>query len=323
MKKILVAGAGQIGSRHLQALAKSSFDIDLYVYDRSDQSLEISKSRFEEIPENSFIKSIQYINSLELLPEKIELLVLSTPASVRLQAFKEIAAQSKVLNVLFEKVLFQSSKEIAEADEILNEKGINAWVNCPKRLYDVNEKIISAINDDSTVEYIVEGGNWGIGCNAIHFIDHMSCLTGDVNYELKLNKLDQKIHESKRAGFVDFTGTLEISFSKGHSMKLIATPEEKSRYDLKIKIDNQIFEMDEFTNELRVRDLEGNLIENIKYNYPFQSDMTQNVAQSILFKNQCRLPDFNESSHLHRQMLEPLLSFYKELGGELSRLPIT
>ncbi|MBT7609972.1 MAG: Gfo/Idh/MocA family oxidoreductase [Bacteriovoracaceae bacterium] len=323
MKKILITGAGQIGSRHLQALAKSSFDVELFVYDQSVQSLEMSRNRFNEMPTNKSVKKIHFLNELISLPAKVDLLILSTPASVRLQAFKEIVLQTEVINVLFEKVLFQSTSEIEEAGQILKVKNINAWVNCPKRLYEVNERILSFTGESSIIEYSVEGGNWGIGCNAIHFIDHMTCLTGDNEYQISTEDLDPKIWKSKRKGFVDFTGKLMINFSKGHTLKLIATSEEIPRYELKIKVNDKIFEMDEFTNELRVKDIDEKLLERVKYQYPHQSDLTQHVANEILFKNECKLPDFKESSLLHVQLLDPLMSFYKRLGGELEKLPIT
>ena len=45
---ILIAGAGQLGSRYLQGLANCQNTLDIYVQDISKQSLQIAKQRWEE-----------------------------------------------------------------------------------------------------------------------------------------------------------------------------------------------------------------------------------------------------------------------------------
>lgn len=45
MKNIAIIGAGQLGSRHLQALAQVNADVILHIVDPSEQSLEVSKQR--------------------------------------------------------------------------------------------------------------------------------------------------------------------------------------------------------------------------------------------------------------------------------------
>ncbi len=48
MKRIAVVGSGEIGSRHLQGLAKSKNKLSLYVVDSNNDSLELSKKRYNE-----------------------------------------------------------------------------------------------------------------------------------------------------------------------------------------------------------------------------------------------------------------------------------
>ena len=48
-KKILLIGAGQLGSRHLQALALLKQSCAIIVVDTNENSLKIAKLRFEEI----------------------------------------------------------------------------------------------------------------------------------------------------------------------------------------------------------------------------------------------------------------------------------
>ena len=47
-------GAGQIGSRHLQGLAKSTLQYKIYVVDPDEKSLSVAKIRYQEVsPKNT------------------------------------------------------------------------------------------------------------------------------------------------------------------------------------------------------------------------------------------------------------------------------
>ncbi len=51
MYKIALIGAGQLGSRHLQALAKINLEISIEVVEPNTQASEVAKQRFNEIGE--------------------------------------------------------------------------------------------------------------------------------------------------------------------------------------------------------------------------------------------------------------------------------
>jgi ubiquinone/menaquinone biosynthesis C-methylase UbiE len=71
MVNIAVVGAGQIGSRHLQALSLIDREARLQIVDPSSQSLATAKERFETVnPKNnsSFISGVrQQLNREEKL----------------------------------------------------------------------------------------------------------------------------------------------------------------------------------------------------------------------------------------------------------------
>lgn len=52
------------------------------------------------------------------------------------------------------------------------------------------------------------GGDWGLGCNAIHFLDLLTFFTRKVDFELDISHLDSEIRVSKKERFVEFTGFL-------------------------------------------------------------------------------------------------------------------
>ena len=48
-KKVLLVGAGQLGSRYLQGLAKVSIPLEIHVLDISESSLRIAEARWNEV----------------------------------------------------------------------------------------------------------------------------------------------------------------------------------------------------------------------------------------------------------------------------------
>ena len=58
--RLLIIGAGQLGSRHLQGLSKINNDIEIAVVDPNRDALELAHNRYEEMPSNSHIHSVDY-----------------------------------------------------------------------------------------------------------------------------------------------------------------------------------------------------------------------------------------------------------------------
>ena len=52
MKNIALIGCGQLGSRHLQALAFVKHKVKIQVVDSSSDSLKIAEIRFKEVSQN-------------------------------------------------------------------------------------------------------------------------------------------------------------------------------------------------------------------------------------------------------------------------------
>ena len=84
MKKTALIGAGQLGSRHLQGLAKSDLEISIEVLEPFEDSRNTAKQRFEEIPTNKNIKSIDFHENISLLSDELDLVIVATNADVSL-----------------------------------------------------------------------------------------------------------------------------------------------------------------------------------------------------------------------------------------------
>jgi len=323
MKKIVLIGVGQLGSRHLQSLALLENNLKIQVVDPSDKSLKVSKQRFEEIESNNSIK-VEYLNTLYELDEEIDLCIVATTANIRADVIKKIISNKKVKVFILEKVLFQKISDFYEIKELLDENNIKCWVNHPFRSYPIYKELKKYFKHDLPVSYHLGGGQWGLGCNGLHYIDHLAYLTNDYDLTIDISSLDKNIVDSKRKGFIEFTGKLIGSLGK-HNFILHS---EKYDAPITITIQNENIKviLDEVSGWLKVSKKENDwkwedINEKIMY---FQSELTYKVVQDIFSKNTCDLPTYEEAIKLHKPFLNALIEHLNITQNKNNELcPIT
>ena len=178
---ILIAGAGQLGSRYLQGLAKCQNTLDIYVQDISKQSLQIAKQRWEEVCQTtaavngvltdpSYQNQITFVSSFDKLPKQIDFAIVSTNADVRPQVVKQITAKCDVQFWILEKVLAQSMTMLSEI-LALTQNSSGAWTNIPRRMMAWHKQILERLRSESTLIITGSGSLWGLACNGIHYLD--------------------------------------------------------------------------------------------------------------------------------------------------------
>lgn len=326
MKKIALIGAGELGSRHLQSLGKCAFPVSLQVVDPSEKSLEISKKRFREIPENSYVKKIEFITSIEKLDNELDLVIVATSSNVRLKILQELLEQRQkiVRNMILEKVLFQSVTDLHKANSLLKSHGVKSWVNCPKRSFESIKQIKVLCASEAFLDCQVVGNNWGLLCNSIHFIDMMAFILNTTNYQISTERLIKKIHHSKRAGFIEMFGTLEMNFPGMGKLTLTSNESEQVSFISSFETKNLSLILDEKVGKLQISHKKSGQKEELLFKHPFQSEMTATVAKAIIFEGQCELTSFEESAKFHEPFLTALIDVYEELSKSTSGyIPIT
>ena len=133
-KQIAIIGAGQLGSRHLQGILKSSFEFDVYVVDPYLSSLEVAEDRAGEI---EHLHEVFFEESISRLPRVLDLVIVATNSDVRLSVLKQLLDHSQVGLLILEKVLFQSLHEYEEAQEILESTRTKTFVNHSRRKQEI------------------------------------------------------------------------------------------------------------------------------------------------------------------------------------------
>ena len=317
---IVLVGAGALGSRHLQAMKNTNHECFFWVVDSSTESLDRCRKIYEDSPANKKVQGIEYIQNIDDLPKHIDFLLIATGSGPRFAIFKSITDRCKVKNVVFEKILFQKLDYYEEAALILEKKHINAWVNTPRRMWDFYEEIKPYFVGTPAHMFMI-GGNWGLGCNSIHFIDLYAYLTGCTTYKIDTNGLDRVLYDSKRTGYKEINGLLHCTFSNGGSLMLDSSI-VNLRAILTISNENITFSIDEGCKVCWINDANGNRVKTIKV--PYQSQLTNLVLDNILDSGTCLLPIYKESDKLHRPFVKGVIDFINnELNGNIDKCPLT
>ena len=324
LKNIAIIGAGQLGSRYLQGLTLTKQNIRIEVVEPFEQARLTAVQRYEEMPTNENIKSLDLYDSIEGLSAELDVVIVSTNSDVRPQIVKELLAKKKVRYLVLEKVLFQTVEAYSEILQILKETETRCWVNHPRRMYPFYRELQKTLRYAERINYVVQGGAWGMGCNALHFIDHLGFLSGSTELVLNYDALHQKVYDAKRAGFVEFNGTLNGTLGE-HTFSLHCA---EAYAPTTISLTSDVLSMciDEANGYIRMARKENDWKweerhEKIVY---FQSELTHTLVEDLLETGRCDLPEYETAMKLHIPFIEALLTHMKNINGSSTLIcPIT
>jgi hypothetical protein len=311
MWKIILVGAGELGSRHLQGILKFKERLTIYVFDPSEGSLKKAEERANEI---SHTHKIVYSQSYDVAPHDIDLCIIATNSDVRHEILEMILSRFSISNMILEKVLFQKIEHYVHIHTLLKEHGVNCWVNHPLRLYPAFQKLKnSLINNDNAITNQVYGQNWGLGCNSLHWIDLIEFLTEERLTSIDTTLLTDVAASSKREGFIEFKGTILAKFSKGTTLQLTDPPSLENDTTLKETISimtpqrRVIFQKAKDLIEISL-DLTKNTEPQIEYHKNLlQSQLTTLVLEEILIEKKCQLPLYEFASNTHQIFISSLI----------------
>ena len=321
MAVIYVVGAGQLGSRHLQALKGVKSSLDIRVVDPSEGSLKIAKERYESVP-NGQLHQVSFSTSFDRT-DAADIAIVATNSDVRRKAIEGLFDASKTRLLVIEKLLFNQRADYEEIESKLADTAAKAWVNCPMRVMPVYEKIRTSIAT-SPISYRVTGSQFGLVTNAIHYIDHVAHLCGCTEFELDTSGLDRNSIPSKRPGFLEFNGTLVARFADGSRCEINCYPTGTA--PVIVEIFNE-------KNRYIVRESEGKLWHSGESSnwawleqaapIPYQSQITTEVIESLLSTGDCGLTPYANSAKIHLQLLDTLLKLVRSHSSETTGYPFT
>jgi len=325
MKNIAIIGAGQLGSRHLQALSRLSFESNIFVVDPNDASLETARERFNSVAQN-LIFGINYVKNIRKIPENLDFSIIATNSNVRRKVIVDLLNQSICENILLEKVLFQKLEDYIEVDNLFIKKNINAWVNCSRRMWKFYKYLNRIIKYESINKVLVTGTDWGLACNSIHFIDLISFLCRLNKYSLINHKID-KVVESKRNGYFDIIGELGGNFNNNLNFKFVSSNSGSASITIKIFTSSNLYIVKENHTKNTIRfwiNSKEQILEKSTLLIPYQSELTNIIVSEALGAGKVDLPIYSESARLHIPLILYLMTlFNNSLNKRYNLCPIT
>jgi len=313
MKKICIIGAGNIGSRHLQAVKKISTPVSIEVIDPSPTALETAKERYDQISSTQK-HQILYLQNMENMSNEFDIAIIATSSNIRRQVIENLLSKATVKYLILEKILFQNKKDYIFIEKLLKKHVKKTWINFSMRTmpfyFDLKKKL-----NGTSVQLNVSGSDYGLVTNAIHYIDYLAFLTNCNDFTVETSGLEKKIVESKRPGFLELNGTLNVNFKNGSFASIICYPDNNAPVIVEILSKNYrcISKESEKKAWISEPSNDWNWTE-IDSNLPYQSEMTNIVAEDIFKSGICNLATYKQASKLHLTLLDGLLKFINKVS---------
>ena len=305
MKKILIAGAGNIGYWHYVALNKiKNIKLKIYIYD-------INKESFNKFKKN-IKKNVYFLDDLKKMPKNLDLVIISSTAKNRFKIAEKIFSYTKVKNFIIEKVVAQSKSEL---DNFLSlSKTTNLFISinffCSKFFRILKKKSIN------NFKLNIKSTSLDLACNSLHSVLISSWLLDQKIEKVDISKL-KTWHNSKRRGFYDVLGTIKFFFKGNNYLKYTSNIKpKKHHYEITIDKKNYILE-DQYTSIKHNQSI-------IKSNDISVSNVMNLEVKKILENQNTMLPRFESIYDSHVVYINSLLlHFNKNRKNKTKVLPIT
>ena len=310
MNQVAIIGAGQLGRRHLQGIVKSRQQLSVHVVEPFEGS-RCAVADFIANSDAGSLPPIQIHSSVDSLPVEIDLAVVATTANERLGAIEQISTACNVRYMLLEKFLFNDSDEYDQATSLISKRDIRTWVNTPRRFFDIYRQLREQTIGDRLVQFSVDGGDWGLCCNSIHFVDLVQFLSGTTEMCSLRSRFDADVLSSRRDGFIELTG--EVSGEVGSTPFTLRSIRGSTKpITLTLHYEHQtVFVAEGIGSLWRISQ---DQLETMTFRLPYQSDMTGVIADQLITTGTCDLSPYADSVAAHL----PLLHLFAQQAGQVT-----
>lgn len=312
-------GAGSIGARHVQAMARISVSAELDIVDPLQNARRHAISLLADAGglRSGAVREYDHVNQLVDTPN---LAIVATNSRERAETIRSLIDRGAQALIL-EKVLFTRLADYDAIDGILSAPGVQAWVNCPRGAYPKSTRLKELIGDES-FHYTVEGQGWGLGCNLIHHLEEFSNLSHRSDIRLDGTALDMTVIRASRPGYVEFFGRMSGESLEGNSLTAICVDGPARARTVTIDLGKSRLTI---SPDQTLKIEQGGRCTTEAYPITPQSEMTATFVDAVLSGDAPSLPDYPTSSRLHRTMLSAFLEHLRRVRGDqtIDECPIT
>lgn len=299
---ILIVGLGNIGKRHLESFINLNRNLVIYCVDIkfSEKKIKINN------------KDILYTNSLKDFKRVFDVCVISTNSEERFSILKKVVKKNLCKKIILEKVTFSNLAQYKEAQKLSNSK-TKIYINCPRRSWLSYRNLKKNIRNENLKLIEIQGYNWGILSNMIHFLDLFSYLSNVKKIELIYDDCNKIFSSSKRNGYYEVFGSFIF---KNSFMTLLIVNDNKffnKNSVIRIETNKNIYEINEKLEEIKKKNINSRSIKISK----FQTFLQSNISSDYLKK--INLVDLNGSLSSHKVLFE----CYNKVFPNKKKYPIT
>jgi len=295
------------------------------VVDPKSTSLKKGHVRFEEANAKNpgFKRQCTWHSDLRHVAKaNSDLVIVSTDASIRSQVILSLAKTGKHQLFLLEKPVCQSEDEYNRILEIFHAKSCRGWVNTIRRYNPFYQRYACSGNVGG-INMQVTGKLFGLGSNAIHFLDLFQMIAGGEGVKITKTKLLRSTSSSKRgSNFLEIEGSIYGTDNIGNRFMLSSLESETKTIKVKISKKDLSINVDEVNCTIVLKDNDGYRRET--FQELLVSKSTTSISTDLLETGNCLLPPLASSYGIHRQLFLHFRNYLYEVTGLCyEKIPIT
>lgn len=295
MKNIVSVGFGGMGCRHTQSLLGVSPELNIYIVEPNLTVFKENEARIGAKPGR-----LKHVTSIDAIDEQIDFAVIATSAFPRFEIMKQLLNKG-VAKFLVEKVVFQSAEQFREIITLLEKNNAQAYCNFVNRYFNNYQEIKSRINEKSNITMTVIGGEFGLGCNALHYVDLFEYLTGKTASLTASSLVKSDLKNRRGDRYKEVLGQLAWSNDSGDKLSILSDANRNGGNEVVITFDEEVNVLNEET--LRHFQSVGGNIEDKAFELKYTSSLTKVIYEDIL-NNSIVLPTIQETESCHVQYFE-------------------
>ena len=179
LKRFLLVGCGDMGSRHLQGLVKLPFDKTIEVIEPDQNAKNLAESRLNEIEYFKKKLTLKWHTSIKESHQS-DVTIISTQSNDRVNVIEELLRLGNS-RFLIEKMVCQSTPEYEKILNDFTKFNAKGWVNTNFRYFTFFQNLITYFSKNMPLKFVISGFEKGLGSNAIHFLDLFLWFTNSKN----------------------------------------------------------------------------------------------------------------------------------------------
>lgn len=312
----LVVGFGNIGCRHVQSLLELDYVYKVLII---EPNKDVFNANLKRINASESLSRIEHLQDVYSISGEVDFAVIATSAQPRLEIMRKLIVYG-IKHILLEKVVFQSETQFNEAIRLVEDSMVNVKCNFVNRYYKNYYRIKSTIKKDSRVVMTVSGGDFGLACNSLHYVDLFSFLVSE-----RLDLVDYKLVENNtpnRRGdiYKEVVGTMLWKCELSDSILMInSDPNRIGGVEIVITIGSTVHLLNEQVLSHWCIEPDKELM-NSEFEIRGSSKLTSIIMDDMM-NGKCWLPSLRETKMIHVPLFKAVNSTLKLAENELC--PIT